>query len=356
MSKVRKVTKQKIVAVDLFCGAGGLSLGLQASGIEVAAGIDLDPDCRFPFATNIRAPFFEKDIKATTGREIKALFGKENFSLIAACAPCQPFSGYSLGRGKANKDWALLLEVSRLIMEAQPDFITIENVPRLKFEPIWQTFLEHVERAGYKIDWSVLDASKYGVPQRRKRLVLLGSKHGPISLPKPTNEVALTVRDMIGGLRTLSAGETDLYDELHSARSLNNMNLARIRQSKPGENWRSWPKKMKLDCHKKATGKSFPSVYGRMNWDEPSPTITTQFYGYGNGRFGHPAQDRAVSLREGAILQSFPSDFLFSKSVRGRVRQIGKLIGNAVPPKLAQEIGLAISDHAATITLGLVAK
>ena len=179
----------------------------------------------------------------------------------------------------------------------------------------------------------------YGVPQNRKRLVLLASKFGAIELPQP-NEQIKTVRDAIGTLPQIQAGETCCRDKLHSARSLSKINIERIKQSKPGGTWRDWDQCLRLKCHSKSSGKTYPSVYGRMLWDKPSPTITTQFYGYGNGRFGHPEQNRAISFREGALLQTFPSDYIFNPTATAR--ELGMQIGNAVPVKLAEIIGLAI--------------
>ena len=348
--------EHRIAAVDLFCGAGGLSLGLKSSGISVVAGIDLDPDCKLPFEKNIKAKFVHWDVKDLTGKEVLEAFGSAQFKLIAACAPCQPFSGYSLGKGRKNKDWGLLLEVLRLISEVKPDFVTIENVPRLAREQIWKSFVRGLESLGYNCDWSILDASKFGVPQTRHRLVLVGSLHGELKLPKPTHSKPITVRQAIGELPPISAGQASAQDEMHVARSLSIKNIERIKASKPGGTWRSWPKSLRAACHNRTTGKSFPSVYGRMDWDEPSPTITTQFFGYGNGRFGHPSQHRAISLREGAILQSFPRNFVFAAKVEGGIKQLGKLIGNAVPPKLAKQIGKSIISHAAVVSRELPAR
>jgi DNA (cytosine-5)-methyltransferase 1 len=347
-----KNKKQHITAVDLFCGAGGLSLGLKNSGIAIAAGVDNDPDCQLPFERNIKAKFIQTDIKSLDGHELRDLFGDAEFKLLAACAPCQPFSGYSLGRNRKSKDWGLLLEVHRLVAESEPDFVTVENVPRLVHEDIWDQFVNDLTRRGYNCAFDVLDASSFGVPQTRNRLVLVGSRHGTITLPERTHERPISVYQAIGHLPRIAAGETSKADELHSARTLSPLNIKRIRASKPGSTWRSWPKALRANCHKKESGQTFPSVYGRMTFDEPSPTITTQFFGFGNGRFGHPTQDRAISLREGAILQSFPQDFIFSDSTARRVRQIGKLIGNAVPPLLAENIGRCIVNHAAACAGG----
>lgn len=337
----------KIAAIDLFCGAAGLSLGLKQSGIEIVGGIDLDPACRYPFEQNIGAKFIEQDIARLGAIRLNELFGGAQIRILAGCAPCQPFSGYTTRRREIDDRWQLLLEFLRLAKELRPEIITLENVPRLSHLPLWQTFVQGLEDSGYYVAWNILDASKFGVPQCRKRLVLLASRLGAIELPLPSNENKVTVREAIGDLPEVGAGSQSSADPLHASRALTARNLARIRASKPAGTWREWPSDMVVACHKSSRGKTYPSVYGRMSWDQPAPTITTQFYGFGNGRFGHPEQDRAVTLREGAILQSFPQDFQFvAPGSRVNFRQIGRLIGNAVPPALGCAIGNAILNHA----------
>lgn len=331
--------------IDLFCGAAGLSLGLQRSGIEVVAGIDVDPACRYPFETNIGACFHQEDVAALDGDGIKSMFGAGGVRLLAGCAPCQPFSGYTTKRRAIDERWQLLLEFARLVEQARPELITLENVPRLAQLPLWNDFVHRLEAAGYHVSWEVLDASRYGVPQARRRLVMLGSRLGKIALPKPSDQV-INVRQAIGALPDVPAGTSYGPDPLHASRALTPANLTRIRASRPSGTWRDWPEDMRVKCHTTARGKTYPSVYGRMAWEKPSPTITTQFYGFGNGRFGHPEQDRAITLREGAILQSFPPEFAFVPPARKvNFREIGRLIGNAVPPALAQAVGEAILAH-----------
>ncbi|WP_157038805.1 DNA cytosine methyltransferase [Rhodopseudomonas palustris] len=343
---MQREVPSRIVAVDLFCGAAGLSLGLKISGIKVAAGIDLDPACRFPFETNIGAMFVEADVSSLSGKAVDSLFGDASIRVLAGCAPCQPFSGYTTKRRSIDRRWELLLEFLRIVRESDPDIVTLENVPRLANLPLWQDFVTDLKSQGYFLNWDVLDVSKFGVPQNRRRLVLLASKFGDIRLPEPIGTPPTTVKKAIGKLSPVKAGEANPVDPLHASRALTPRNLARIRQSRPAGTWREWPKRMRVACHKTGSGKTYPSVYGRMSWDKPSPTITTQFYGFGNGRFGHPEQDRAITLREGAILQSFPRDFQFAPTgSRVNFRGIGRLIGNAVPPALGLAIGNAILNH-----------
>ena len=258
----------------------------------------------------------------------------------------KPFSGYTTRRRETDKRWELLLEFLRIVEAVEPELVTMENVPRLAHLPVWTEFVQRLERAGYHLDWSVVNAAQYGVPQNRSRLVLLGSKLGCIRLPSPTSGLPMTVRSAIGNQPPVQAGSANANDPLHTARALTEPNLERIRASQPGGTWRDWPEDMRVNCHRDERGCTYPSVYGRMSWDRPSPTMTTQFFGFGNGRFGHPDQDRAITLREGALLQSFPADFKFSpESRRVNFREMGRLIGNAVPPVLGRAIGTTIVAH-----------
>ena len=197
------------------------------------------------------------------------------------------------------------------------------------------------------MSWKIAFAPAYGIPQKRKRLLLLASKLGEISFEEELEkENYPTVRQAIGNLPKLEAGQTNSDDPLHTARNLTKVNLQRIKSSKPGGTWREWDEKLLPNCYKKSSGKSFGSVYGRLEWDKPSSTITTQFPGYGNGRFGHPEQNRALSLREGAILQSFPRDYEFIQDAKKfSTQKIAMQIGNAVPPKLGEVIGKSILIH-----------
>jgi|SRR5579862_1949361 len=341
----------RIVAVDLFCGAAGLSLGLKNSGIEIAAGIDLDPACRYPFAENIGAPFIEEDVCALTAERVETWFGDAKIRVLAGCAPCQPFSGYTTKRREIDRRWQLLLEFLRIAVEAKPEIVTLENVPRLVHLPLWDSFVRTLKENGYHVSWDILDAADYGVPQNRCRLVLLASRIGEIQLPKKTAKRSRTVRQAIGRLPATAAGLPGTVDPLHASRALTPRNLNRIKASRPDGTWRDWPLRMRVRCHKTESGRTYPSVYGRMSWEKPAPTITTQFYGFGNGRFGHPEQNRAITLREGAILQSFPRDYRFAPANKPiSFLTIGRLIGNAVPPLLAFAIGAAIVRHVAAFS------
>jgi DNA (cytosine-5)-methyltransferase 1 len=342
--------KSLIAAVDLFCGAGGLTRGLERAGIESKLGVDVDPHCEYPFKANNAAKFALKSVSDVTSEELFEEFADADFSLLAGCAPCQPFSTYSQGRDKDAR-WGLLNHFKRLIIEAKPDLVTMENVPGLIRQSVFAKFISTLESEGYFTSYQVVNCADYGVPQQRKRLVLLASLLGPIQLnpPKRFKNAHRTVIEALGGLQPLSAGEGSGIDPLHQAASLSPLNLKRIKVSKQGGTWRDWPKNLVADCHKKSSGKTYPGVYGRMSWDAPSPTITTQYFGFGSGRFGHPEQNRAISLREGAILQSFPKSYRFvPPGEEIHYKRIGMLIGNAVPVKLGEVIGRSIMRHVKT--------
>ena len=353
MSELREAepleTGSKIAGADLFCGVGGLTQGLRAAGINVTLGVDIDPACEYPYTANNDAAFILKSVEEIDSSEISVAFTKAPFKLLAGCAPCQPFSTYSQSKSKArNERWRLLEHFSRLTSEVEPHFVTMENVPPLKREDVFSDFVTELELQGFHVFYKVVNCADYGVPQQRKRLVLLASKLGPIRLIKLTTsgENHTTVRDVIANMPSLIAGGACDEDPMHQACKLSSLNLERIRASRPGGTWRDWDSGLRAGCHKKNSGKTYPSVYGRMRWDEPSPTITTQYYGFGNGRFGHPEQDRAISLREGAILQGFPKSYKFVPEGGPIYRKrVGRLIGNAVPVKLAEVVGKSFISH-----------
>jgi DNA (cytosine-5)-methyltransferase 1 len=341
-----------ISCVDVFCGLGGLTHGLAKGGVRVVAGIDLDPECCFPYETNNAASFHDLDVRQVSGGQLRNLWRNDKYSLLVGCAPCQPFSTYGRHKGRqpsSKKKWDLVADFGRLIREARPDFVTMENVPQLVGHAVFGDFVSGL--AEYHIWWEIVDCVRYDVPQTRKRLVLLASRLGPIKLVQPAALIdekigKPTVRRAISSLRPLAAGESDPDDSLHSACRLSNLNLERIRASTPGGTWRDWNEAIVATCHNKSSGETYPSVYGRMEWDEPAPTITTQSFGYGNGRFGHPEQDRAITLREAALLQTFPASYTFlPPGGKLRFSVLGRLIGNAVPVRIGEVIAKSLFHH-----------
>jgi DNA (cytosine-5)-methyltransferase 1 len=336
----------EVHGIDLFCGAGGLSFGLQKAGISVIAGIDLDPASKFAFCYNNGCAFLNSDIRRISCKDLARLYPKNAVRLLAGCAPCRPFSPHRRGSTDPKHDeWSLLKEFTRLSAQLRPELITMENVPRLGSKPIFKEFVHDLEQLGYCVDWRSVHCAEYGIPQNRRRLVLLASRIGPISVPAGplARQEFKTVRDAIGQLPRVRAGTTDLRDRLHRARSLSELNLQRLRASNPGGTWHDWPEELRSKCHMKKSGATYKNVYSRMRWDEPAPTITTLFHNFGTGRFGHPEQDRAITLREAALLQTFPRHFRFvDPKQKVYLTVVGRLIGNAVPPKLAFYIGKEI--------------
>ena len=336
-----------VKVIDLFCGAGGLTHGLELAGLDVVAGIDLEGECRFPYEKNNNAKFIEQDIAKVTKEDLLQLYGDASIKVLAGCAPCQPFSKYTQGKDKAeDKKWPLLYEFERLIRDVSPEIVTMENVPDVTKHKVYDDFYSSLVNLGYKVWASKVDCIEYGIPQNRARHVLLASKLGSIELIKPERFKVKTVKDVIGNLPAIDDGETDKNDALHRASKLNEINKKRIIHSVPGGTWKDWPEELVAACHLKKTGKGYASVYGRMSWDKPSPTITTLCYGFGNGRFGHPEQNRAISLREAAVLQTFPINYAFIEDgSKVAMKSIGRMIGNAVPVELGKVIGVSIKNH-----------
>ena len=332
-----------IHAVDLFCGIGGLTHGLARSGIAVKAGIDNDESCRHAYeANNCGAQFVAADIRDIGREHIEPHFAGAQASMLVGCAPCQPFSAHNR-KLKKEADCSLVYEFARLIEETQPDLVSMENVPGLAKHQAFADFLGALERLEYDHDVAVVWCSDYGIPQKRRRLVLLASRLGAIHVPRWSADDR-TVREFIGDLPPIGDGEAHPDDSAHVTMPLSDINKRRIRQSKPGGSWKDWDDDLLSACHRKSY---YPAPYGRMQWDEVAPTITTQFCYYSTGRFGHPEQDRAISVREAALLQTFPIDYEFSEKGRSLfVRDAARHIGNAVPVKLAEAIGASIVEAA----------
>ena len=337
-------------AVDLFCGAGGLAFGMRKAGIDVIAGIDSDPICRHPFEHNVEAPFFQSDVSTLDANFLEGLFPPSRIKILAGCAPCQPYSQYAHKHSARDQRWQLLAKFSSLVDEMRPDIVTMENVPQLQKHDIFRQFIATLRESGYCEPYvSVVDCTRFGVPQSRKRLVVLASRLGAITLVEPTSDYdddSLTVRNFIGGWEKIDAGSASESDPLHRSSALSPMNMVRILGSRPGGTWHDWPEELRAECHKKHTGRTYQNIYGRMEWDAPSPTLTTQFIGFGNGRFGHPEQNRALSLREGAVLQTFPREYSFVPDGSPvMISRVAAMIGNAVPVNLAEYIGRSIVSH-----------
>lgn len=349
----RKTITEKrsdIVAIDLFCGAGGLTRGLLDAGINVKYGFDIDDDFRSTYDNNNKpAKFFQIDIRHLRGQAIEQLLNlkSDDLFMLAACAPCQPFSRHNRDHHYDRRK-SLLLQVGRILKELKrkPDFLFVENVPAINEigQRIVKSFQCILDELRYSYSSGVADAKDYGVPQRRKRFILIGIKKSlysePISFPSKThggNGKDLlpyrTVKDAISHFPKLRAGNRRESVLNHECANLTPINLKRLAHSRPGGTHRTWPKELVLNCHVDHRGHS--DVYGRMKWDEPSPTLTCRCTSISNGRFGHPGQLRAISVREAAALQTFPDEYEFFGDLGSKSMQVG----NAVPVLLAKVFG-----------------
>lgn len=337
-----------IRVADFFCGCGGTSAGLRAAGMTIAAAVDFDAEAAATYRANFPGTmFFERDIRRVSPEEVRDAVAGDGPLLVSACAPCQPFSSLRGSEAKVNRrDKTLLLRLLPFIEHLDPELVFIENVPGIqavKGSSAWARFRRALERAGYEVDWDVIDCKRYGVPQRRRRLILMASKLDPITLPPATHGPDglpySTVGEWIGELPAIKAGETHSDVANHRAGALGKLSLKRIQALEEGQGRHDWPEELRLRCHDDHRGHS--DVYGRMSMDGQAPVLTTKCTSLSNGRFGHPVQDRAISVREAACLQTFPHTFSFEGNLRSATRQVG----NAVPVLLAQRVGEAFVAH-----------
>lgn len=341
--------KKNLIGIDIFCGAGGLTNGLKKAGINVKIGVDLDKSVEQTYTrNNPNTQFLNKDIKKVTPEELlKDIDRSTNLLVLAGCAPCQPFSRQNTLRKRRDSRRSLIVYFAKLIGQISPDYILVENVSGfMKKTNIYRRVLLKILRSnGYNYEERVINAADYGVPQKRQRYILIASKIGPISLPSPgfgpKRLPYVTVGDTIRKYPKIIAGQTVKNIPNHQSRLLSEMNLMRIKSiPKNGGSRSSFPDNLVLKCHSKHKGHS--DVYGRMRWDEPAPTLTCKCTSITNGRFGHPDQNRAITAREAAALQTFGDDYVFY----GNFTEITRQIGNSVPVLLAEKLGKAIVKHA----------
>jgi DNA (cytosine-5)-methyltransferase 1 len=306
--------------IDLYCGAGGLSLGLSLSGVRVRASVDLSEDCERTYKFNFKDDvFIRSDLRNVSGEDLKGRLKKADEFLLAGGPPCQLFS--RLNRMGADRIDGLKPYI-RLIKELEPAYVVFENVPNIVNRGVaWGYLMNSFARLRYKVSVNIVKAVKYGVPQVRERAIVLAARER-IEL-RDGNSRTKNVREAIGHLP-----DSDLNIPNHITLKLSEANLSRIQMLRPGGKSRQ-------------TGTSFSDSYARMSWQMPSPTITTKCISFSNGRFGHPEYDRGITIREAASLQGFPEDFRFFGSLWSCARQVG----NAVPPAVARVIGDTILEH-----------
>lgn len=342
----------RLKAVDFFCSGGGMSFGMQEAGIKILAGIDVDKSCEATYKANIKgAEFIHADVfdLKEIDLEDRLLLNKNDDNLILiGCSPCQYWSIINTDKTKSQQSKNLLIEFARFVKYFKPGYVVVENVPgvlRKKEESGLQDFILWLENNNYKVHHAIHNVSDYGVPQNRKRFTLIANRvTGKEIEPEKSTGKRLTVRDVLGannGFYRIEAGHTDKTNFMHSVPNLSEINKKRLKRvKKDGGNRLGFAddSALQLKCFI-GRDKSFKDTFGRMWWDKPSPTITTRFTSISNGRFAHPEEDRAISIREGATLQSFPKNYKF---IGNGIGGIAKIIGNAVPPEYAKRIGISI--------------
>ena len=349
---MKKFAVNQLKAVDFFCGAGGVTCGLRKVGINVIGGLDIDPKFKNTYELNNKGSIFiNKDVSNFHPQELQTLLNiqKNDENLIfIGCIPCQYYSNLKSDKTKSKSSRLLLDDFKEFVLFYTPGFVLIENVPGLKTKagsPLHK-FKSALKKIGYNFDQKILNAKYFGVPQKRRRFILVATRlFKKIELPKQMKSrfKIVTVADAIGNSNKfphVQAGHVDSSGYQHSVAKLSDLNLKRVQNTpKNGGTRKAWEsnQELQLECYKNHDGHY--DVYGRLFWDKPSPTITTRFIHTSTGRYSHPEQDRAISLREGATLQSFPLNYKFHSSSQGT---IATMIGNAVPPRLAEALGKCI--------------
>lgn len=344
-------------AVDFFCSGGGMSCGLEQAGIDVLAGVDIDARCKATYEANHKnSTFINFDISKMpldyfeTHETLKHEVTRDNDDLIfVGCSPCQYWSIINTDRDKNAQTKDLLNDFKRFVEHYKPGFVVVENVPGLFYKgntsPLG-SFINFLESENYKVQHKVIVVTDYGVPQTRKRFVMVASRISEIRFPQKNATAKVpTLREFIGDpveFPPLKAGQK-VDDFMHSTAPLAEIMLKRLDKTPhDGGTRMAWKDddELQLQCYKDRD-QMFKDVYGRLWWDRPSSTITTKFYSVSNGRFAHPEQNRGLSLKEAAALQTFPKDYVFKADT---LTEAARMVGNAVPPMLAKRIGEAIVE------------
>ena len=338
-------------AIDVFAGGGGLTVGLQRAGFNVVAAVEIEQHAYATYKANHpKVRCLKQDVQTVSGADLLDAAGVEQIDLLAGCPPCQGFTSLTAKYRREDPRNELIFEMSRLAEEIQPRAIMMENVPGLmhKGADRYASLTERLEDLGYRLTEDVLQVADFGVPQFRRRLVLLGGHGFKIELPDPTHSkdgsdgraVWRTVRDTIGDqdeptelTAAKKRGPIECTD-WHIVRTLSPNNRKRIQAAKAGVTWPAIPESLRPDCHK-GDYRGYTNVYGRMSWDSPAPTITAGCTTFSKGRFGHPEADRTISVREAALLQTFPSDYRFDVPY---MEHVCNIVGNALPCDFAEAV------------------
>lgn len=342
---------EKLTAIDLFCGAGALSIGLKQAGFDVVAGVEICPEISKTYQANHKqTKLFTKDIRMIKGKDLLESSGVKKVSLIAGCPPCQGFSSLTQKYKRPDPRNELALEMARIIEEIKPEMVMMENVPGLatKGKSILDAFVSRIEALGYIVNMGVLQLADYGIPQRRRRFVLLAGKGFAIPLPLRTRCFNGDNKKKLKPWLTLSNAIKDMKQPVtlsmaikkggpvkfkwHVVRDLEEISLKRIRSLKPGGSSRNVPKRLRPKCHANVI-RGFQNVYGRLTWDQIAPTMTSGCTTPCMGRFTHPDEDRTISIREAALIQTFPKNFRFETEY---MDYACTMVGNALPCKFAK--------------------
>ena len=341
-----------LTAIDIFAGAGGLTVGLKRAGFRVVAAVELDPHSFTTYKANHpEVKCLKQDITTVSGVALQDLAETDRIDLLAGCPPCQGFTSLTAKyKDKEDSRNTLVLEMARLTEAIRPRAIMMENVPGLaqKGRPLYDQLRSRLQALDYRLTEEILQVADYGVPQFRRRLVLLGGRGFEIALPDATHSgsstgdlapwrtVHDTIKDMPEPITLAEAkarGQVERSD-WHVVRDLSRKNIERIKAAKAGETWTHIPEHLRPNCHRDGYI-GFTNVYGRMEWDRPSPTITGGCTTFSKGRFGHPKADRTISVREAALLQTFPLDYRLETPY---MDYACNMIGNALPCNFAEAL------------------
>ena len=341
------------IAVDLFCGGGGLTIGLENAGFDVVAAVEIEPAAASTFQINHpQTTLFTQDIRHVAGKDLLENSPTGKIDLLSGCPPCQGFTSLTAKYKRDDPRNSLVSEMLRLIEETGPKAIMMENVPGLaqRGKHLLEPMCNRLKELGYEVTVDILQVADYGVPQFRRRLVLLAGLGFGISMPNPTHSSSgksglpmwRTVREAISNYPSpASFSEAKRLGKMpsrawHVVRDLSALNIERLKAAKPGVGWENIPESLRPPCHQ-GKYRGFSNVYGRMEWDKVSPTITGGCTTLSRGRYGHPVEDRTISVREAATLQTFPEDYIFDTQYMDKVCNI---IGNALPCEFAKHISL----------------
>lgn len=345
---------RKLNAIDICAGGGGLTVGLKRAGFRVVSAVEISDDAIATYKANHRGTkIINKDMRKVSGAELLSTSPTGQIDVLAGCPPCQGFSSLTSKYKKTDARNALILEMARLIKEVRPTAVMMENVPGLaqKGKHLFKKFVDTLESLGYDVEWKILQVADFAVPQSRRRLVLVAGRGFKIPLPQPTHSSTgkdglpkwKTLRSAIAGMPrpvtlkyALQNGGPQRFD-WHVVRNLTPRNVRRLKEAHPGKSWTEIPRKLRPPCHQDRTA-GFSNVYGRARWNQASPTITGGCTTLSKGRFGHPSQMRTFSVREAALIQTFPMGYVFETKFMDSVCQI---IGNALPCDFAQAISAA---------------